>query len=479
MDRLSAPEYWLGRLILEHGIAVVYVFAFVAAARQFRALIGDHGLLPVPRYLAQHSFARTPSIFHLHYSDRFFATVAWSGAALAAGMAAGLADVVPLWATVPLWLLLWVTYLSIVNVGQTWYSFGWESLLLEMGFLAMFLGNDRIAPPLLAMWLARLLLFRLEFGAGLIKLRGDSCWRDLTCLYYHHETQPMPGPLSWFFHHLPKPLHRVEAAGNHFAQLVVPFGLFAPQPVAGAAGAIVVVTQLWLVLSGNFAWLNWLTILLGCSAIDARSVTAVLPIPRQPALPDAPRWFAALVIVFAALTLMLSYWPVRNMISRNQRMNMSFNPFHLINTYGAFGSIGRTRREVVIEGTDEPTITEQTAWKEYEFRGKPGAVRRLPRQWAPYHLRLDWLMWFAAISPHYAYSWLQPLMVRLLQNDAATLRLMRDNPFPDGPPRYVRAQLYRYRFTTPAELRRDRAWWHRTLESGYAAPISIREAATD
>ena len=448
MGWLSAPEYWLGRLILERGTAIVYVFAFVAAARQFRALIGEHGLLPVPRYLARHSFIRTPSIFHLHYSDRFFATVAWSGAALAAGMAAGLADVVPLWVTVLLWLLLWVAYLSIVNVGQTWYLFGWESLLLEMGFLAIFLGNDRIAPPVLAMWLARLLLFRLEFGAGLIKLRGDSCWRDLTCLYYHHETQPMPGPLSWFFHHLPKPLHRVEAAGNHFAQLVVPFGLFAPQPVAGIAGAIVVVTQLWLVASGNFAWLNWLTILLGCSAIDATSLATLLPIPRQPALTEAPRWFAALVIVFAALTLMLSYWPVRNMISRRQRMNMSFNPFHLINTYGAFGSIGRTRREVVIEGTDEPTITERTVWKEYEFNGKPGAVRRLPRQWAPYHLRLDWLMWFAAISPQYAHSWLQPFMLRLLQNDAATLRLLRDNPFPDDPPRYVRAQLYRYRFTT-------------------------------
>jgi hypothetical protein len=475
MGWLSAPEYWLGRLILERGTAIVYVFAFVAAARQFPALIGEHGLLPVPRYLARHSFIQTPSIFHLHYSDRFFATVAWLGAALAAGMAAGLADVVPLWMAVLVWLLLWVAYLSIVNVGQTWYLFGWESLMLEMGFLAIFLGNDRTAPPLLAMWLARLLLFRLEFGAGLIKLRGDTCWRDLTCLYYHHETQPMPGPLSWFFHHLPKPLHRVEAAGNHFAQLVVPFGLFAPQPVAGIAGAIVVVTQLWLVASGNFAWLNWLTILLGCSAIDATSLATLLPIPRQPALTEAPRWFAAMVIIFAALTLMLSYWPVRNMISRRQRMNMSFNPFHLINTYGAFGSIGRTRREVVIEGTDEPTITERTVWQEYEFKGKPGAVRRLPRQWAPYHLRLDWLMWFAAISRQYAYSWLQPLMLRLLQNDAATLRLLRDNPFPDDPPRHVRAQLYRYRFTTPAELRRDHAWWHRTLEAPYLRPIALTD----
>jgi Lipase maturation factor len=478
MGWFNAPEYWLGRLILERGIAVVYVFAFVAAARQFRALIGEHGLLPVPRYLARQSFRRAPSIFHLHYSDRFFAATAWLGALLSAAMAVGLAAALPLWAAVLVWLLLWLLYLSIVNVGQTWYSFGWESLLLEAGFLAIFLGNDKVAPPLLAMWLARLLLFRLEFGAGLIKVRGDSCWRDLTCLYYHHETQPMPGPLSWFFHHLPKPLHRIEVLGNHFAQLIVPFGLFAPQPVASIAGAIVVITQLWLVVSGNFAWLNWLTILLGCSAIDASSAAAVLPIPKQPALDGDPPWFAALVIVFTVLTVVLTYYPVRNMISRRQRMNMSFNAYHLINTYGAFGTIGRTRREVVIEGTDEPEVTGQTVWKEYEFKGKPGALRRLPAQWAPYHLRLDWLMWFAAISPQYAYPWLRPFVLRLLQNDPATLRLLRHNPFPASPPRYVRAQLYRYRFTTAAELRRDHAWWHRTLEGSYLRPISLPKATS-
>ena len=208
-----------------------------------------------------------------------------------------LADLAPLWVAMLMWLTLWVLYLSIVNVGQAWYSFGWESLLLETGFLVIFLGNDRVAPPVLTLWLTRLLLFRVEFGAGLIKMRGDPCWRDLTCLYYHHETQPMPGPLSWFFHHLPKPLHRIEVAGNHFAQLVVPFGLFAPQPVAGVAAAIIVVTQLWLVASGNFAWLNWLTIMLACSAID--SVAGSLWCCRISAPAWRPRrWFAALVIVF-------------------------------------------------------------------------------------------------------------------------------------------------------------------------------------
>jgi hypothetical protein len=478
MGWFSAPEYWLGRLLLERGAAAIYLIAFIAAATQFRALIGEHGMLPVPRFLARQSFWRTPSVFHLRYSDRLFAGVSWFGAALSAAIVAGAADLAPLWAAMLMWLTLWVLYLSIVNVGQTWYGFGWESLLLETGFLMIFLGNGPTAPPVLTLWLARLLVFRVEFGAGLIKMRGDSCWRDLTCLYYHHETQPMPGPLSWFFHHLPKLLHRIEVAGNHFAQLVVPFGLFAPQPVASVAATIIVVTQLWLVASGNFAWLNWVTIVLAFSAIDDSSLAVLLPVPAAPAQPAPPLWFAALVIAFTGAVLFLSYWPMRNMLSSHQRMNMSFNPFHLVNTYGAFGNIGRIRREVVIEGTDEPRITEQTVWKEYEFKGKPGAVRRLPRQWAPYHLRLDWLMWFAAISPGYAQPWLTPFLQRLLRNDRYTLRLLRHNPFPESPPRYVRAQLYQYRFTTAAELRRDRAWWHRRLIGRYVPPMALRETTS-
>lgn len=275
MEWFSAPEYWFSRLVLERGIAGVYLIAFICAARQFRPLLGEHGMLPIPRYLAAVSFRQAPSIFHWHYSDRFFAGVAWLGAALSLALVAGAGDLVPLWAAMLIWLVLWVLYLSIVNVGQRWYAFGWESLLLEAGFLAVFLGNASVAPPVLVIWLARWLVFRTEFGAGLIKLRGDRCWRDLTCLYYHHETQPMPGPLSWFFHHLPRPLHRVEVAVNHVTQLVVPFGLFAPQPVATVAGAIVVITQLWLVISGNYAWLNWLTMLLAFSAIAG-------PVPASP-----------------------------------------------------------------------------------------------------------------------------------------------------------------------------------------------------
>lgn len=475
MEWFNADEYWLARQVLQRGTAAIYLIAFIVAARQFRGLLGERGLLPIPRFLAVNSFRSAPSVFQLHYSDRFFAAVCVAGASLSAALLAGFGDVVPLWAAMLTWLLVWVLYLSIVNVGQAWYSFGWESLLLEAGFLVTFLGNDDVAPPLLVLWLARWLLFRVEFGAGLIKLRGDRCWRDLTCLYYHHETQPMPGPLSWFFHHLPKPLHRIEVAGNHFAQLVVPFALFAPQPVASGAAIVVIITQLWLVASGNFAWLNWITIVLAFSAVSDSSAAVLLPLSENQ-FGQTPVWFVVVVVGFAVAVACLSYWPLRNLISKRQRMNASYNRYHLVNSYGAFGTVGRTRDEVVLEGTSDTSLGEHTVWKEYEFKGKPGDVRRRPRQFAPYHLRLDWLMWFAAISPAYAQGWLRMLLTRLLENDRDALKLLRCNPFPDEAPRYVRARLYRYEFSTWAELRRDHVWWHRISLGVYVPPQSLPSA---
>lgn len=467
MEWFSDSDYWLSRLVFQRALAAVYLVAFLTAARQFRALIGERGMLPVPAYVRRVPMRSAPSLFQLRYSDRLFALCAWVGCLLSAALVAGAADHIPLGAAMAWWAVLWALYLSIVNVGQTWYGFGWESLLLEAGFLAVFLGNERTAPPVLVLWLLRWVLFRVEFGAGLIKLRGDECWRKLTCLYYHHETQPMPGPLSWFFHHLPKPFHRVEVAANHVTQLAVPVLLFIPQPVASVAAGTIVLTQLWLVLSGNFAWLNWVTIALALPAVDG----SIFARPR--ALPAAPVWYEVVVIAVSALLLGLSYRPARNLLSRRQQMNRSYDPFHLVNTYGAFGSVGRVRHEVIVEGTDETVLHQGTVWREYGFKGKPGDVRRLPRQYAPYHLRLDWMMWFAALSPAYAASWFGPFVERLLDNDRDTLRLLARNPFPDAPPAYVRARLYRYRYTTWRELRDTGAWWHRTHVREFLRPTRL------
>jgi hypothetical protein len=212
VDWFSASGYWLSRLVFQRALAVVYLIAFVAALNQFRPLIGERGLLPVPRFLGAVTFRQSPTIFKLRYSDRLFAAAAWTGAAVSVAAVLGLTERGPAWASMLAWAVLWGLYLSIVNVGQTWYGFGWESLLLEAGFLAIFLGSSKTAPPTLVLWLLRWLLFRVEFGAGLIKIRGDRCWRDLTCLSYHHETQPMPNPLSWYFHHLPDGLTRSRSS---------------------------------------------------------------------------------------------------------------------------------------------------------------------------------------------------------------------------------------------------------------------------
>ncbi|MFE9664123.1 lipase maturation factor family protein [Streptomyces sp. NPDC005955] len=468
MQWFTEPDYGPARLVFQRMLAVVYLCAFLGAARQFRALLGDRGMLPVRRYVARTPARRAPSVFQLYYSDRFYALWAWTGCAVSLALVAGVDGLLPLWAAMLLWAVPWVMYLSVVNVGQTWYGFGWESLLLETGFLAVFLGNDEVAPPVLVLFLLRWVLFRVEFGAGLIKLRGDACWRRLTCLFHHHETQPMPGPLSWFFHRLPRPLHRVEAAANHLTQLVVPVFLFAPQPVAGWAAVAMIVSQLWLVLSGNFAWLNWLTIALAVSVLDpsALSVPTTAPAPA-----GAPLWYVVVVCAVTALVLVRSYRPVRNLVSRRQVMNRSFDPLHLVNSYGAFGSVSRVRYEIVIEGTPDPVPRADGTWLAYEFRGKPGDVRRWPRQFAPYHLRLDWLMWFAALSPAYAHPWFGALVERLLTGDPDTLRLLRHSPFPpDAPPRHVRARLFRYAFTSGRELRETGACWTRSHVRDFLPP---------
>ena len=318
------------------------------------------------------------------------------------------------------------------------------------------------------------MLFRVEFGAGLIKLRGDPCWRNFTCLNYHHETQPLPNPLSSYFHHLPRSFHKLEVVGNFAAQLVIPVGLFLPQPVAGICGALIILTQMWLFISGNYSWLNLLTMLLAISSFSNSQLRPILRIqaPGGLASPVAYQW---VIVLFSAVIIVLSYWPVHNMLSRRQMMNTSFNPYHLVNTYGAFGTVTKARYEIVIEGTEDEAVREQTSWIEYEFKAKPGNPRRRPPQIAPYHLRLDWLMWFAAMSPVYDYMehpWFIVLVQKLLQGDPATLKLLSKNPFPKEP-KLIRARLYRYRLATAQQRRETGQWWMRSPVGEYLPPVSL------
>src|SRR4051812_27645751 len=467
------PGYWYSRWLFERGLAAIYLIGFIVAINQFVPLLGDRGLLPVSRFVREVPFRASPSLFFLLPTDRAFRAAAWLGVVLSAVALTGIVQRRGGLATAALWAALWLLYLSYVNVGQTFYAFGWESLLLEAGFFTIFIGASTIPPHAFLNTIYRWTLFRLMFGAGLIKIRGDSCWRDLTCLDYYFETQPIPNGLSWYFHHLPRAVLHGGVAVNHVVELIVPFGFFLPQPFAGIAGLITIAFQLMLIVSGNLSWLNWLTIVLAFTTLDNRWLSWLpISLPALQPLPVIQRWA---VYAFAALVAILSISPVVNMLSPNQVMNTSFNPLQIVNTYGAFGSITRERYEIVIEGTAEAAPSENTVWREYEFKGKPGNPARRPTQIAPYHLRLDWLMWFAAMGPSGEQEWFSPLIAKLLQGDKATIGLLASDPFPNDPPRWIRARLYRYTFTTREQHAQTGRWWNRTLVSDYLPPVQLRQ----
>jgi hypothetical protein len=471
----GATDYDVARQILQRGVAAVFCIAWLGTLAQFPALLGEHGLLPVPRFLERAAARRLPVVWRRWgYTDRRLRLLAISGAVLSALLVAGLPQLGPAWVPTLCFLLLWLGYLSVVDVGQTFYAFGWESLLLEAGFTVAFLGSDRVAPPIVVIIAVRWIVFRLEFGAGMIKMRGDRTWRDLTALTFHHETQPMPNPVSRTAHLLPRDVHRFETLASHFVQLVVPFFLFAPQPLASIAAALVLLTQLWLVVSGNFAWLNWLTLVLAFAAVDDRAVGAVLPgLGRAVAHgPTAtPAWFVVLTVAVGLLLLYWSWWPARNLLARRQLMNASFNRWHLVNAYGAFGSVTQRRDEVIVEGT-LAAVPHEGDWIRYEFRGKPGDPRRRPGQFAPYHLRLDWLMWFLALGMDG--GWFRVFLVRLLEADRPTLRLLRTDPFSGERPAWVRARTFRYRFATRAERRGSGLYWIREERATLVRPMSLQ-----
>ena len=479
--------YWLTRFLILRLLGLVYLVAFLVLVNQIVPLVGQGGLLPATSFLdrvAEHTGSRwqgflvLPSVFWAGAPDGALTVLAWIGVALSAAVLAG-------YANTPLLLVLWAFYLSFVHVGQDWYGYGWEIQLLETGFLAAFLCPlldprpfPRRAPPVAVIWLFRWLAVRIMLGAGLIKLRGDPCWRDLTCLYFHYETQPIPNPLSPFFHFLPHAMNQAGAVFNYLAELVAPFFVFGPRRARLVAGGVMVAFQLLLITSGNLSFLNYLTIIPILACFDDVALARVLPrvlVARgeraATAVPSAVQ--QGLVAALVVLVALLSVQPVRNLVSPQQAMNASFDRLSLVNTYGAFGSVGRERSEIVFEGTDDPVVTPTTTWREYEFKCKPGDVLRRPCVVSPYHYRLDWQIWFAAMSGPEHYPWTVHLVWKLLHNDRGVLGLLANDPFPDHPPRTIRARLYRYAFAAPGAP--DHAWWRRTLVGEWLPPLSTND----
>lgn len=470
----TQPTYWLTRFVLLRLLGIIYAVAFLVIIEQIIPLIGANGLTPAAVFLQRVSnaigitsgFWHLPSLFWFGHSDSTLLTVAWIGFILSLVVAAGFANA-------PILAVLWFLYMSFDNVGQEWYGYGWEIQLLETGFLAIFLCPlvdmrpfPKREPPILIIILFRWLIFRIMLGSALIKLRGDEIWRNSTALYYHFETQPLPGPLSRWFHFLPRWILRSGVWFNWLAELVAPWFAFWPRIGRYISGVLMILLQVILIFSGNLSFLNWLTIIPALACFDdgfwskllPRRLVAKAEAAKTAAEPSKPMLITSRVVF--VIILLLSIQPAINLLSPDQIMNTSYDPFNLVNTYGAFGSVGTERFNLVFEGTLDSIPADNAVWKEYPYKGLPVALDKRPPQIAPYQLHLDWQLWFAAMSTPDEYPWTYTLIAKLLHNDPLAVSLFAANPFPDKPPRYVRAILYRYSFLPPGNP--QHLFWSRT-----------------
>jgi hypothetical protein len=485
----DSSRHWLTRSVIVRGLGLVDAVAFWSLWRQMDGLLGSHGILPIAEYLSRakeglgaRAALELPTLLWLSSSDGVMHALCLLGLALSVLAVAGFANA---------WTLagIWVLYSSFVHAGQIFYGYGWELLMLEAGFLGIFLAPSKgltlaspETPPSLLVWLFRWLAFRVMLGAGLIKLRGDPCWRELTCLADHYQTQPSPNPLSPYFHALPMFAHKVGAAFNHLVELVAPWGLFGPRRARIVSGVLIVTFQFILILSGNLSFLNWLTIVVALSAFDDAFFERLLPArlrarvqARLAKLADGSppsRGRRITLRVLVSVILFLSIFPVVNMLSPGQAMNQNFEPLNLVNTYGAFGSVGHERFEVVLEGTWDDALSGDARWQEYDFPCKPGNPYRRHCIASPYHYRLDWQMWFAGFAESAHDAWFLKLVYELLRENPAVTGLLAKDPFRGHAPRYVRGLRYRYRFAPRASA----AFWERELVGEYLRPLSRDDA---
>lgn len=533
-------QYWLTRIVYIRALAFLYAVAFLVAWNQNEYLIGENGLTPA--YLFTKRIAGTANIKQLmiqHPTLFWLIPPSTENLNIFSGIGLLISCFILLLgsANVPILLTLWCLYFSIINVGQTWYSFGWESQLLEIGFLTIFtvpfLSLKRF-PPLtpttfVGIWGNRWLLFRIMIGAGMIKIRGDQCWRDLTCMHFHYQTQPIPNPISVFFHNNFGAFHKFETFTNHVVELIAPFLLLIPLRYCQLIGGFIQLSfQMVLILSGNLAFLNWLTIVPAIMCFDDfslkflfsksqvnfalkaeenyRAILTVQKIDNDDKEQKSKQQhfnkgrFLTLVIMyfrrfltfsFSCLVIYKSYPVIQNIISPNQRMNVSFDSFRLVNSYGAFGSVTKIRNEVIIQGTNSTFLDDNTKWYDFEFPCKPGDINRRPCLISPYHLRLDWLLWFAAFQNYQYCPWIIHLADKLLneKKEANSLLASGGNPFSseagkfDSKITFIRAELYEYQyaslFNIPEQEKKklklmgweEGKFWRRKWVSNYFPPI--------
>ena len=471
---LRAERYALVSGVFLRLFGAIYVAAFASLGVQVLGLIGHLGILPISDYLAavhqsfgDSAYRLLPSLFWVNSSDTVLVAGTVAGAVL------GMLVVVDRW-TRPALIALFALYLSYVYAGQDFMSFQWDSLLLEAGFLAMFLtSGSRIV-----VWLYRWFVFRYLFLAGVVKLlSGDPTWRDLTALEYHFWTQPLPTPLAWYAAELPPWLLRGGTAATLVTELGVVFLIFLPRRLRALAAFGVLLLQFLIVLTGNYNFFNLLTMLLCIFLFDDAALRRLIPrwlelrMQSRALLPTRAATVSAAVLALIVVPVGVNrIWQTlaRGDLPVLGALTQIVSPLNIVNPYGLFAVMTITRPEIVIEGSAEGQV-----WREYVFRYKPGPLSRPARWNIPHQPRLDWQMWFAALGSVRESPWIVGLMWRLLEGSPPVVALLDSNPFAGGPPKYVRAQLYDYRLADRSTHALTGQWWVRRLEGPYFPPVSL------
>lgn len=495
-NQAASPTYILVRWIFLRGLGFVYFVAFASFLVQALGLIGSQGILPAHLFLEEAGeslgampFLSCPTLFWIDCSDTALHGLAGCGILFSLLVMAGIC-------TGPLLILLWVMYLSVVTVGGDFMTFQWDALLLEVGFLSIFFTHYQLldlpkkaadahvklpAPSPVVLWLFRFLLFKLMLSSGCVKLfSGDLAWQNLSALHYHYWTQPLPTPLGWLAAQLPDWFQSFSVAVMFFIELLVPFFIFLPGKFRLFAAYLTMFLQVLIMLTGNYTFFNILTLLLCILLLDDSVILKSKYNRFAKALIDSsvarPAGILAKIRLTILVALIVTITLSRNSFTPGPIKNFAhaLSPWCLVNGYGLFAVMTTSRKEIVVEASQD-----SVHWEPYKFFFKPGDLNRAPPWVAPYQPRLDWQMWFAALGNRTDSPWFGHFIFRLLQGSKDVSALLQSEPFNGQPPKYVRASLYDYEFTNCEELTKSGAWWKRKSIGLFFPEASLRQSGEE
>jgi len=413
-----------------------------------------------------------PTLAWLNSGDLALQILCWGGAVASLFVVAGVF-------TAPALIICYLLYLSLVNIGQEFLTYQWDFLLLEVGFVSIFLPSWQMfekpwtlaktttQSPKLVIWLLRMIIFKLMFMSGLAKIEsGDTAWSHLTALNYHYESQPLPTPVAWVAAKLPELLQKFSVLVMFFIELVAPCFIFTTRKLRAIAAILIVFLQVLIAATGNYTFFNLLTISLCVPLLDDSFLKRMVPVRLRLALQAPAASFKVRKYLHIGLACLLVPLSAGAIVGHKflplALMRDATEPFGISNGYGLFAVMTTERYEIIIEGSND-----RVNWLPYEFPYKPGDVKRAPPIVAPFQPRLDWQMWFASLGTFESNPWFGRLMLRLLQGSPEVLKLFSKNPFPEAPPKYIRADFYQYHFTDFAGLGKTGDWWRREYRTEY------------